>query len=307
MDEPYATVQDLRDEGIDSSVLTDTAALKLILQMSRRIDRVTRERFFPRFESLRMGGRGSPLLRHPDIIPIIEVRSLQLGNAAASGDQVPIDLDTIVLQAGDPSFYLERVSDFDDHRRHHHSHHHGHHDGGRFPRGRGNVLLDGIFGWISQREMVETEVAIDFAVDETTITVDDASEFRKGDALLINDSKPVIIIGIAGDVLTVDAVPFSGFTGETVITWGRVPTEITRACLILVISERFPIGSESAADLDLDSRMISEKTDNYQYKVAGSKKTSASGGSGGSGNTTGYIDADEILRGYLPPALVGMC
>ena len=70
----YATVQDLRDEGITEAQATDARLLALIEEATATIDRITGWFFEPREMTVYMDGRGTPSIEPP--YPPIELVEL---------------------------------------------------------------------------------------------------------------------------------------------------------------------------------------------------------------------------------------
>ena len=116
----YASVADLRAEGVTAAE-ANGARLELLLdEASRLIDRVTAWFFEPRLLTLTVSGRGAPSIELP--VPPIRVDRLLLGSVELSLD--PSEL-LIVGAPVQPGFDGPRFT-----RRH----------GRTFPRGHGNVV-----------------------------------------------------------------------------------------------------------------------------------------------------------------------
>ncbi|MBC7173705.1 MAG: hypothetical protein H5U40_14795 [Polyangiaceae bacterium] len=123
----YASVADLRAEGVTAAEASD-ARLELVLdEASRLIDRVTGWFFEPRLLTLRLSGRGAPSVEPP--VPPIRLDRLLLGTAELLLD--PGEL-LIVGAPVQPGFDGPRLT-----RRH----------GRLFPRGHGNVVAEGLWGF----------------------------------------------------------------------------------------------------------------------------------------------------------------
>ena len=80
----YATVADLRDEGVTEAQATDARLLTLIEEASRLIDRLTGWFFEPRDATYRFDGRGTPSIEPP--APPIHLDAL-----TAAGAAIPMD------------------------------------------------------------------------------------------------------------------------------------------------------------------------------------------------------------------------
>jgi hypothetical protein len=121
----YASIADIRAEGILVATASDARLTDLLDEATRWIDRVTGWFFEPRTLTIRMDGRGSPSVE--PYVPPISITHLYINDEEVSHD--PADLVVV----GSPlSTYYEgpRLT-----LRH-----------GRFPKGRGNVVVEGSFG-----------------------------------------------------------------------------------------------------------------------------------------------------------------
>lgn len=123
----YASVADLRAEGVTVAEASDARLELLLDEASRLIDRVTGWFFEPRELTLRLSGRGAPSIELP--VPPIRIDRLTLGSAELSLD--PSQL--VIVGAPVPSgFDGPRIT-----RRY----------GRIFPRGQGNVVAEGLWGF----------------------------------------------------------------------------------------------------------------------------------------------------------------
>jgi hypothetical protein len=123
----YASVADLRAEGVTAAEASDARLELLLDEASRLIDRVTGWFFEPRLLTLHLSGRGAPSIELP--VPPLRVDRLVLGGAELSLD--PSEL-LIVGAPVQPGFDFPRFT-----RRH----------GRVFPRGHGNVVAEGLWGF----------------------------------------------------------------------------------------------------------------------------------------------------------------
>jgi hypothetical protein len=123
----YASVADLRAEGVTAAEASDARLELLLDEASRLIDRVTGWFFEPRLLTLHLSGRGAPSIELP--VPPIRVDRLLLGSVELSLD--PSEL-LIVGAPVQPGFDGPRFT-----RRH----------GRVFPRGHGNVVAEGLWGF----------------------------------------------------------------------------------------------------------------------------------------------------------------
>lgn len=123
----YCTVTDLRDEGVTEAQASDTRLVELIDEASAEIERLTGWFFLPRHEVYLLDGRGTPTLELP--APPVRIDHLFIG-----GSEVFIEEDVAVVVGAPvrPSFGAPRIS-----LRH----------GAVFPKGRGNIEIEGLFGY----------------------------------------------------------------------------------------------------------------------------------------------------------------
>lgn len=122
----YATVDDLRAEGVDQAQASDTRLEALLDEASRTIDRLTGWFFEPRAATYRLDGRGTPSLEPP--APPIRINRL-----IVVGYNLPRDPEHLVVVGApvEPGFDAPRLT-----LRH-----------GRFPRGMANVIVRGLWGY----------------------------------------------------------------------------------------------------------------------------------------------------------------
>ena len=123
----YCAVADLRAEGVTESQASNARLGTLIDEASRTIDRVTGWFFEPRLVELRLDGRGAPTIEPP--APPIRIDRLVVGGTELSLDPELVLAMGAPLRAGPmlPSITLR--------------------NGRRFPRGHGNVEVEGLFGY----------------------------------------------------------------------------------------------------------------------------------------------------------------
>lgn len=92
----YVNIQDIRDEGIDSTALSDTRAVKLIRQAQSLIDDATGRHFLPEEKTLKIDSEDMSMLVLPE--PIIRVDSLALEELVPGGDPVETPYDIRALR-----------------------------------------------------------------------------------------------------------------------------------------------------------------------------------------------------------------
>jgi len=121
----YATVAELRAEGVTEAQADDARLGALIDAATAEIDRFTGWFFEPRALTLTLDGRGTPSLELP--VPPIRLDRLRVGGADRS--TAPDELVVVGAPVG-PGFDAPRLTL----------------RAGRFPRGAANVEVDGLFG-----------------------------------------------------------------------------------------------------------------------------------------------------------------
>jgi hypothetical protein len=120
----YATVADLRGEGVPVEAVDDTRAALLLEEASRLIDQVTGQWFTPQARTLRVPGRGAPSV-YPSVPPIA------LEAITDFEENVPLTTVEIVGAPVDPGTDEPRITRLR----------------GCFRLGRANVRLVGWFGY----------------------------------------------------------------------------------------------------------------------------------------------------------------
>ena len=171
---------------------------------------------------------------------------------------------------------------------------------GSFPRGRANVEIDGVFGWLERRPRIQARLAADLAPGDTEAMLDDVAGLRAKDALLIDGHVPLILGGLDGTKVTGDPVPAGAPTGSPVVTYGRVPRPVERACLMLAVRSRHGLATDAGARAAVSDRIIEERTDSYMYRLAPSREAE------GDERTTGDLAVDRLLADYVAPPYVGV-
>ncbi|MFH0902222.1 MAG: hypothetical protein V2A73_16440 [Pseudomonadota bacterium] len=123
----YATVEDLRAEGVTEAMVSDARLASLIVEAGRTIDRITGWFFEPRALTLVLDGRGTPTIELP-------VPSIRLDRITVSGKDLALDQDELAVIGAPigPGFdvpWLTRKA------------------GRVFPRGTGNMEATGLWGF----------------------------------------------------------------------------------------------------------------------------------------------------------------
>lgn len=309
----YTTLSRIRAEGITSGTLTDAQVRTLIRQFSKLINQVTGQWFWPIESKERLNGKGFPVVTHPYMIPILELRSLERESSYIY-DSSPSSYDTTQYVTHDR--YIELVG-------------YNSIEGGlgatykrtSFSKTRPlNVIADGTWGWLENRPFVSspydtypklsTTTSASLANGGSSIAVVNGSGFRVNDVVIFRTGAAgdtyaghAILTAVAGNTLSFDAVNLNTTTlasGTNVVTYGQVPESVDRACAILVIQYKDALSSSSASSASISSRIISERTDNYSYQLSDDAAAVS-----GSGVTTGSVEADKLLSSYCAPPFLG--
>lgn len=145
----YTTIQALRDEGVTTTMASDSRLQRLIDRASRMIEFYTGRYFEPRAKTIRIDGRGNrAVLLDEAIIDVTELRILDSYETtiAYSGSESVVELDELRVYNRHLTENLLTPDDRDNPRiefafpsRLAY--------GGRFPLGRQNVQVVGIFGY----------------------------------------------------------------------------------------------------------------------------------------------------------------
>ena len=123
----YATVADLRDEGVTEAQASNTRLDLLIDEATKIIDRVTGWFFEPRRLTLHLDGRGTPSLELP--FPLIRLYELLVNDFDFAINEFNIVNVGAPVQ---PGFVSPRLSLI---------------DGRVFPKRRDNITINGLWGY----------------------------------------------------------------------------------------------------------------------------------------------------------------
>ncbi len=123
----YASLADMRSEGVTPAMASDERLTALLTEASAFVDHMTGWFFEPRTMVLRMDGRGKPSVEPP--FPPIRVDELLIGGVAASlaDDDIAIRGAPVLPGFDAPRFTLLR--------------------GCTFPKGSDNVVASGVWGY----------------------------------------------------------------------------------------------------------------------------------------------------------------
>ena len=120
----YASVTELRSEGVLESAASDSRLVMRIEEATATIDRATGWWFEPRSAMFQLDGRGAPSLWLP--VPPLRLDRVAVDDEALSADELVVVGAPILPGFDGPRLSLRT---------------------GVFPRGTGNVLLEGLWGF----------------------------------------------------------------------------------------------------------------------------------------------------------------
>lgn len=303
----YATIADIRAEGLTVAQMSDADVLRKLADAGEEINRLTGSFFIALYEQHIVAGRDSALLHHTKFVPIIRLDALYATDPGVVGND-PELIPSSVYAVSKRSVELKTpwqvqtmltgreraiVSQF--------------YSKNRFDEGAGNYRMDGWFGDIPTKPDGTPEKEVTTAISTTalvagaiSIVVTSSSGFLVGDAVLIDKRFAAIITAIPDSThLTIDAAEDSADIGDEVKSFGKVHQGIRKVAMILVFKNRYALGSPQAALATRRGRIIRERTDNYEYQLQ------AGGLTAGGYNSTGDEEADRILNQFVAPPYLG--
>lgn len=315
-DRYYATIEDVRAEGVEQRPYSDKRVRSLIRQMSKVIDLLTGQWFYPLRETRELSGEDSPALYDPSLIPILKVFSVDIDYAKSTfHNRVPtlpipgrhvgpvFPYDRIIgagegiQNLGDIEFevkerYIEILA-------------------GVWPEGANNIAVDGVWGWVENVKEVTTSTVSgatgEVDRDSTEVEVDSVSGIFPGDVARVSkDGVEVYLlisdIDASNKLLKFDKIIeyIEKVEAEAdVEVYGRVPELITRATVRLVVLNRDKMTTPEYQQSQIQGQIKRERTDNYQYELFTSDE--GGGGTGGGSKTTGDAMTDRILQDFTAP------
>lgn len=315
-DRYYATIEDVRLEGVEQRPYSDKRVRKLIREMSKVVDILTGQWFYPIRETRSLSGEDSPILYDPSLIPILKVFSVNIDYSKSTfHNRVPtlpipgrhvrptFPYDEIVgagegvqnlgeIEWENRDRYLEMI-------------------GNVWPEGANNVVVDGVFGWVENlKEVTTTTVSgADGEVDRdsTQVKVSSVDGIFPHDVVRISKDGKVAYLLISDIDGSNNLLKFDKITEyiekvdaeADVDVYGRVPELITRATVRLVILNRDKMTTPEYAQSMIQGQIKRERTDNYQYELFTSDE--GGGGTGGGSKTTGDAMTDRILQEFTAP------
>lgn len=137
----YATVQDLRNEGITPAQADDSRLEMLLEEGSRMIDHFAGWWFEPRFKILRLDGRGTPTIELP--VPPIKLQHLVAGGKLVSREEGDLLITGAPVEPGFDAPAITLLG------------------GAVFPIGRANVEATGWWGFTEENGSEEGRTPVE--------------------------------------------------------------------------------------------------------------------------------------------------
>ena len=158
MEFKYTTLARLRNVlKIDVSDLPDAEALGLIGEISESLNSLTGQFFQPKIELYPASGKGDRLVHRSDLNPVLKLIGISVDYDKTfvknsvwetmfgiRGRTHDYDLSRVEVTPDSGYRLVSLIS-------------------GEFPAGSGNVLLNGVFGWLQDRKSFQTTLAVDLA------------------------------------------------------------------------------------------------------------------------------------------------
>ena len=316
----YTTITRLREEGVDINDASDERLRRLISVVGEIINGVTGQCFNPIRRVIRLDGKNDRLIALPNRLPFIDMDEVSIvvdsvpPTVLEADDWYIAESERRLLEIKEEQFFDTSISLIEralsQLTRPH------------FPFGTAIVRLNGVFGYLELKNGRNTKnnnvipssgtTTTSITDTSTDVTLDSVDGFLADDFVEFLDSDGNSVLGLiinsvdrSGSRLLFDPPGDFGVasvaTGATAESYGRVPLPVQEAAVRLVIGKTAGLATEEGQDLEFQRRILEEKTDKYQYKLAG-----PTGGTGSSGtspvNTTGDAEADKLLDNYTVDA-----
>ena len=308
----YSTVAEFRtrlqvtlDEYPD---ITDAIIRSALQRASNVINQATGEIFLPAKGIVEVDGSGFDLVTHPNMYPFLQVDAITIdySRSLSSNSDISVSSGTQTVTSGNYGIsnsgliiqllFSGVASTFSI---------------SKFPRGRRNISIDGIFGWLEPRKDYTTVILGVIEEGDTSVVLDDIDSVEVRDILVFGDMdgtnnellRWVQVISIDYDtkeiafesVVNRSDLPLQPLT--VVTCFGQVPLAIDIATGVLAYNKEIPgLASEVSA-----SNVKHMKTDAFAF----TKFTSEELGGAPTQTLTGDNYADQLLQEYLRPPFIG--
>jgi len=309
---PYVSFQDIRDEGITTAIVSDIRLRKLIARYSRIAELYTNQWFGPVFGKAKIDGFDSSIISIDNEIPILKVNNIEVSTSTVGhGVRSHLKRGSYVFGFLSQSEYsissnkrsIELLSLMPSNYNHTPDYNEITSSRTLFPEGVSNVIVDGVFGYLIDLKEVSALTTVIVNTNDVEIVIDDASLFRSGDIIAIDISGKyyyniVSSVDTGLNKLFINPSDVMIPTGTKVLSFGSVHPLISYSVMKLVINNRGLIGSTNSALLNPQA-MLSEKTDNYTYRLSENiMLESLKGG-------TGDIEVDRIFNEFRSGGIRG--
>ena len=291
----YTTITALRNEGVELDVLSDAKADTLIRMCSDFIDTLTDQWFAPMPKVVRLEGKDSDIIYHPSRIPIVKLNSFN--RVYADGTLINIPLQYLFVD--ERWIEIEASTEVVTHI--------GYRIIDKFER-RHRFLAVAVWGWLDNAKDVSADLTLDLVTGGDTATFSGLSGgyFEVGDQIVIVGSGQTITTmanAVTSTTIKLDklSLPATIAAGAKIYSYGRTPLAIQNACKQLVIFNTPALASEEFQQQALETRLIMERTDNYEYKL----DSTTDGRRKGVISITGNDQIDNLLAHYVAPPFVG--
>lgn len=313
----YCTISDLRDEGITPQECPDQRALTIIRRASAKINIFTSQWFAPVVGDQYVDGQNSPMAWLPNYVPIVKLSAISIipARTARVGpnylpDRRIYDVSLSDVQISRRGRVVEIIADPSVTNNWPYRWYYDELEEVWFPEGRQNVKLTGVFGWLEDEKDAEATVVGDWPLRSPKIVVDDVSGWAEGDICIFPDGSSQVVTGIK---VSANELYFQTDTlklktavsdGDVLHSYGRTP-QLVRYAAVRLAAKMYPkVGDSTENDDIIAQAIISEKTDNYQYKLDPSllrERIEAGVGS------TGDAEVDAILSQMIDeiPVYIG--
>ena len=311
-DPVYITQSELVDRKFGPATSFSSPVMqRLIREHGRKLDRLLGGHFNHMAHSAAaLDGKGTSLVSRTDMLPFIKVNGITIGSAPSypappqwhlwPGDGDVSNPPRAIEAFGGPASPRYGVSQRTLNRY-------------VFPRGGGNIVVDGVWGWLDRTgcpdDGVSTSLVDELTPTSTSMTLADASDVDSMQVLQVTHpdsgrSINRIASSIDGSVITID--PYDGVSrfsfpaGSVVTTYGRVPDGIAdlMAWFMFNANEMLVDRESNGSQRPVDS-IKRERTDDYEIEFFGPAQLAAMGrGSGMTGNAV----IDQLLADFCAPA-----
>lgn len=255
----YCTIDDIRAENVPQSDKSDERVLDFIEIASRFINQQTEQFFVPVRERHILSGDGTSKIHPIARMPIQQVKNLNISNVPA-GVTISESDYAVPRKRSDKRRSVKMV---------------GTGPTSSFPEGNDNVELDAVFGWLEPRfsTPIEKEVTQPSNWDSDSITLNDTDRIGSHLIPIVGEETLPVISGVDGNEINFDqAIQYPVEAGDKLVFYGATPKPIRRACIQIAIQSFAELGSGEMTEFtetpQFQSRVVSERTDNYRYQLA---------------------------------------